>query len=358
MARAKQNKNTTSKKAAPAKKAPVKKAPPAKKAPAKKAPPKKEPVEEEPPKVEEPELTPVESTEEDHSESESESDSEEEHSESESEPEEQAIEAKPAAKGKAAAKKPAVKGKAAAKKPAVKGKGKAPAAKKPVAKPAAKGKAAAKPVAKGKATAKKSAAKGKAGSKKAGSRQDISAPVITNFVAKALTLLQDEGKVEKTETVKVKDKESEKVSEVTRDVKINISKTSHAPIRELFGTVIDRVAVEVARESGADAKKTVSPDHVFAVAQNKYSLSKDDLSSEDDFILAKAVVQRRIRSAIEKNMDKLRFSPDAFDAVQRLLEHIFVNISTLFLLSAVHGKRKTLQKSDIDLVAMTRGSKY
>jgi histone H3/H4 len=347
MARAKQNKNTTSKKAAPAKKAPVKKAPPAKKAPAKKSPPKKEPVEEEPPKVEEPELTPVESTEEDHSESESESDSEEEHSESESEPEEQAIEAKPAAKGKAAAKKPAVKGK-----------GKAPAAKKPVAKPAAKGKAAAKPVAKGKATAKKSAAKGKAGSKKAGSRQDISAPVITNFVAKALTLLQDEGKVEKTETVKVKDKESEKVSEVTRDVKINISKTSHAPIRELFGTVIDRVAVEVARESGADAKKTVSPDHVFAVAQNKYSLSKEDLSSEDDFILAKAVVQRRIRSAIEKNMDKLRFSPDAFDAVQRLLEHIFVNISTLFLLSAVHGKRKTLQKSDIDLVAMTRGSKY
>lgn len=336
MARAKQIKNTTAKKAPPSKKAPVKKAPPAKKPKAS----KKEPVEEEPPKVEEPELTPVESTEDDLSESESEP--EEDSSESESEPEEQTIEVKPAAK------KAAAKGKAA-KKPAAKGKQaatKAPSKKVAVKKAAAKGKPA----------AKKAAAKG--ASKKTGSRQDISAPVITNFVGKALALLQDEGKIERTETVKVTDKETKKVSEVTRDVKINISKTSHAPIRNLFGTVIDRVAVEVATESGADAKKTVSQDHVFAVAQNKYNLSKDDLSSEEDFVLAKAVVQRRIRAAIEQNMDKLRFSPDAFDAVQRLLEHIFVNISTLFLLSAVHGKRKTLQNSDIELVAMTRGSKY
>lgn len=356
MPRSKQTKTNTPKKAPPAKAkaAPVKKAPPASKAkPAAKGRAGAKavtPVEE--PEVEEPELTPVDESDVSDSESDEESSSSESDSSSESEdeaPEEEAPPAKPA-KGKA------TKGKAVAKPAAAKGK--AANSKAPKAAAPAKGKSAKPAPAKGKAAP--AAAKSKSGKapKAAGSRQEISNPVITSFVGKALAVLQGEGKIQKTESIKIKNQKTGKVENTKRDVRFNISKSAHAPVRELFGSVIDSVAIEVGNAAVADAKKTVSPEHVVSVAESTYELSKDDLSSSEEFILAKAVVERRVRAAIDSKMDKLRFSKEALETLQRLLEHIFVNLSTLFLLSAHHGKRKTLQGADIEMVARVRASKY
>ena len=76
-----------------------------------------------------------------------------------------------------------------------------------------------------------------------------------------------------------------------------------------------------------------------------------------DMLLPRASFQRLVRSICHGHDDSLRFQPAALHALQEASEAYIVGLFEDTNLSAIHAKRVTVQKKDMDLARRIRGER-